>query len=1007
MTWVYQPLSVAVLIQSGVVVNATPAIAVASGINAEVLLPAGGYFSRRYFGVSYFGIYYTLGIEAEDATINATPGDAVADGAQASVSTDVVISATAGAAAADGTQAEVSTDVTISAIPGSAAADGVAAIVSTDVVLLAVPGDAVAEGVQADVSGETVVSAIPGDAAAEGIQASISGETIVGAAPGEAVADGVQALVSTDVVISATAGSAIADGLSALVAADTTISASPGNASAAGVTAAVTLGSGTRTALSFPSNGDSPASFIAMILNDSNLPPAAPLTIMWRYRPRQQTGFYIVCASAQGDGGFSGANYRIATPYPPTGGSGGEDHKWSIGDLGTDYYVDSNSNNTDVIKDGSWYAQAFLLETVGGDGVLKFYWDLLEDTGRIIEKTDSGSPIAHHANSPEIIFGDARWAALAERLSGEIRGFEIYTSLISTTHLVALSALESDAAVLDYCTANSISAPWFLNINPTAADITDKGGSGHDAEWVGTAASDYTLADDQTISATPASAVADGVSADILSAYVVSASPANAVADGVSASIVTSEESGGYFGRSYYGVSYFGIYFAPGAESSDVVIDAVPGGAVADGVQALVSVDVTILAEAGAAIADGALSTISTAVVLDALVGNAVADGVQALISTDVDISAVTGAALADGVLAIVSTDVVIATSIGDAIADGVQAVITLGAVVSASPGNAVADGSAATITTTQAPEELSFLGFSRRVGDVFTGVLWAEPDELAFTGVAIEASVGAAIADGVAASVLLGVTVFAEPASAIADGVQAQIQVDGVVFAEPANAAANGIDAVISVSVTIAASPSNAVADGAQAVVSTSVSIGTSVGAAVADGIAASVSADAVISASPAQAAASAAQATIGTAVTISTTPASASASGETAVVDTHITIQSLVGAASAGGILAQIFGPNVIPTSPGNAVADGVQGSVRSIPLGSGVGLVPTEPRRRGRQRTIPTPEEKIIIHGIVSMQEQGRDGIDIVGTILESDEQIFNARKRKALAILMMLS
>lgn len=50
--------------------------------------------------------------------------------------------------------------------------------------------------------------------------------------------------------------------------------------------------------------------------------------------------------------------------------------------------------------------------------------------------------------------------------------------------LVAVATkLTTNAAVIAYCSANSIT-PWYVNLNPTPSDISDKSGAGHDPAWL-------------------------------------------------------------------------------------------------------------------------------------------------------------------------------------------------------------------------------------------------------------------------------------------------------------------------------------------------------------------------------------------------------------------------------------------------------------------------------------------------------------------------------------------
>ena len=72
-----------------------------------------------------------------------------------------------------------------------------------------------------------------------------------------------------------------------------------------------------------------------------------------------------------------------------------------------------------------------------------------------------------------------------EEFSGVQRAIQIYNEALSEAHVIALSAKETNAEVLAYCSANSITSLWYLNMNPTPSDVTNKGGSGPNGVWDG------------------------------------------------------------------------------------------------------------------------------------------------------------------------------------------------------------------------------------------------------------------------------------------------------------------------------------------------------------------------------------------------------------------------------------------------------------------------------------------------------------------------------------------
>jgi hypothetical protein len=85
-------------------------------------------------------------------------------------------------------------------------------------------------------------------------------------------------------------------------------------------------------------------------------------------------------------------------------------------------------------------------------------------------------------NTPRLSIGENYWAT--ERAASVLRGWQIYNAALSLTDIVGLNALETDADVLMYCTTHSITSLWYLNMNQTTSDITDKSGNGHHGTWM-------------------------------------------------------------------------------------------------------------------------------------------------------------------------------------------------------------------------------------------------------------------------------------------------------------------------------------------------------------------------------------------------------------------------------------------------------------------------------------------------------------------------------------------
>lgn len=231
-----------------------------------------------------------------------------------------------------------------------------------------------------------------------------------------------------------------------------------------------------------------------------------PMTWLWKVFQRNQvsgvgdnTRYYTTFFYGNnglfdwaGDYWFS---YYGCHPYPsPTNTSNG---KWELSFNASDYLGrgDNNDDNSGApfVTNNQWYSQALVAQESGGNLEHKFYIDLPSvDDADYIRRGFPGEPVT--PPSPCIIWGQApdnggaSWGGFSrwEEQNARIRGVQIYTSALSEAHVVALADLDTNAEVLAYCSANSITSLWYLNMNWTVADITDKSGNGHDPGWAGT-----------------------------------------------------------------------------------------------------------------------------------------------------------------------------------------------------------------------------------------------------------------------------------------------------------------------------------------------------------------------------------------------------------------------------------------------------------------------------------------------------------------------------------------
>jgi hypothetical protein len=229
-----------------------------------------------------------------------------------------------------------------------------------------------------------------------------------------------------------------------------------------------------RSALAFPSNGET-SNDIRFRFTGNALLPMYPATYVWRVNLKRQSGYYTTFFWGP-DGPFTGAGYYGAHPYPdgepkPTS----RNHKWELSIDGGDFVVDANKNSTQLGYD-TWRTQALRVADNGSQKVHEFFWDL-PDTTKVIRVELTRSYGNTPPSSPALTFGDAPWSLGNERLSGLLRGIQLYG--------VALSGKDILTEITEPLSSKpGESGIWYLNLDPTPNDISDKSGKGHHPKWV-------------------------------------------------------------------------------------------------------------------------------------------------------------------------------------------------------------------------------------------------------------------------------------------------------------------------------------------------------------------------------------------------------------------------------------------------------------------------------------------------------------------------------------------
>lgn len=236
---------------------------------------------------------------------------------------------------------------------------------------------------------------------------------------------------------------------------------------------------GTISGLSFPGSAAVSRTMRFRFLNPLAIYPA---TYIWRAYPIRQAGYYTAFFWGNDDGrgdlstflwvdGRAADTYYGAHPYPkppPNGTS----HEWEIAVL------QSDPVNGAVVYD-RWYTQAFRAWADDRGKRHEFYWDLPHvGAPRRVAVTADPSYGNRTPPVPALTWGDAPWAPGREVWCGVLRGFRIYAASLSVPEILS----EARAPL---STSGGTASIWYLNLDPTPGDISDKSGRGHHPEWVG------------------------------------------------------------------------------------------------------------------------------------------------------------------------------------------------------------------------------------------------------------------------------------------------------------------------------------------------------------------------------------------------------------------------------------------------------------------------------------------------------------------------------------------
>lgn len=266
------------------------------------------------------------------------------------------------------------------------------------------------------------------------------------------------------------------------------------------------------TGLDFPSNNTA-NSDIRLIWDGSHLLPRDNHTAIWRYRPRQHTGYYALAWHSPNTGIWDSGAYSSGNhPFPASNGTvesdgnaatgtgaAGTVHWWEIAGSGAakDYLTSAGGTvGVQVVKD-KLYVQVRRCRKVGSVWEHTFHPDLIDNPNFFI--SISASTVTSGGGGNAFYFGASDWTATGnqneECPSGVLRGIQLYNNFLP----IDIATTEALNDTLNSPTTVSGTAHiWYINQNPTSADVSDKYGTGHDPRWANTnrpalfsSASDY------------------------------------------------------------------------------------------------------------------------------------------------------------------------------------------------------------------------------------------------------------------------------------------------------------------------------------------------------------------------------------------------------------------------------------------------------------------------------------------------------------------------------------
>lgn len=260
------------------------------------------------------------------------------------------------------------------------------------------------------------------------------------------------------------------------------------------------------TGLDFPLN-DEVENDIALVWDGANLLSRTDHTAIGLFQHKAGNGYRAWFWHSPNTGTWDSGAYSYGThPFPCGGGYNGSGYSTGgTGGSGTEQFFEIAGVTGPVDKiavpmepaleceDATWYAVARTCETISGGTEIRhrFYPDVINAPGDYIEDTRTITGISGAAGStPAFYLGASDWrqglggggnpTMTDEALGAVVRGIRLFDAALSITDIQAEIAAIGSNTPASVAGAASV---WYINDNPTPADVTDKSGEGHDPEW--------------------------------------------------------------------------------------------------------------------------------------------------------------------------------------------------------------------------------------------------------------------------------------------------------------------------------------------------------------------------------------------------------------------------------------------------------------------------------------------------------------------------------------------